>query len=153
MRILSACSVMWFSNETLRGFEPYKLHSGLAILTRVPHLNEIRSGGWVWVQLYLICFQVGTGISFVNTWKKRVMSMGMGTYGYLSSFEGLLRWPPSFHATQPSLHWLACHPPVQYASPLPRSASALSYHASAFSADTGVEHTPSELDILSTVVQ
>ena len=30
------------------------------IAIRAPHLNEIRSGGWVWVQLYLIFFQVGT---------------------------------------------------------------------------------------------
>ena len=57
--------------------------------SKAAHLNEMRSGGWVWVQLYLIFYQVGMkgilgitlGIYFVNTrTKNRVLGMGMGTW-------------------------------------------------------------------------
>ena len=52
------------------------------VTNRAVHLNEMRPGGWVWVQLHLIFYQVGMGIYFVNTRKKnRVLGMGMGTYG------------------------------------------------------------------------
>ena len=51
------------------------------VSARDVHLNEMRSGGWVWVQLYLIFYQVGMGIYFVNTRKKtRVLGMGMGRW-------------------------------------------------------------------------
>ena len=62
------------------------------VMVRVPHLNKMRSGGWVmylWVQLYLINFQVGTGIILLIPGKKVGNGYGYG-YIWVSIFPSLL---------------------------------------------------------------